>query len=58
VAVATQIALADVIAPEDQDVGLAVWHGWLKSTISFKFASLRGSWPQQERGSCDLKLRF
>ena len=27
VAVAAQIALADVIAPEDQDVGLAVGHG-------------------------------
>jgi len=31
VAVAAQVALADVIAPEDEDVGLSVRHGWEKS---------------------------
>jgi hypothetical protein len=27
VAVAAEVALADVVAPEDENVGLAVWHG-------------------------------
>ena len=31
VAIAAQVALADVIAPEDEDVGLSVRHGWKKS---------------------------
>jgi hypothetical protein len=34
VAVAAQVALADVIAPEDQDVGLAVGHGRRKARSS------------------------
>lgn len=57
-AVAAQIALADVIAPENQDVGLAVGHWCLRITFTIQCQATCQIWLHRDGSRCVLNQRI